>query len=62
MAQIIVVSDAQKEIIERLCFALMTEPVQTGEHKVIDFDVQPYTPAQLRGLFNRVNNSMTVPR
>lgn len=62
MAQIIVVSDAQKEILEKVCTALLNEPMQQGERKVINFDMHPYTISQLRGLVKQVFNSMDIPR
>ncbi|MBO4601587.1 MAG: hypothetical protein J5651_00310 [Salinivirgaceae bacterium] len=62
MAQIIVVSDAQKEILEKVCTALLNEPMQQGERKVINFDMRPYTISQLRGLVKQVFNSMDIPR
>ena len=62
MARIIIVSDAQQEILEKITFALMSEPVKMGQVKNININVQPYTQGQLRGLFNRIHNSTTLPR
>ena len=62
MARIIVVSDAQQEIQEKISFAMYSEPVQKGEKKTIEFDMHPYTSTQLRGLFNRVHNSIEIPK
>ncbi|MBR4620523.1 MAG: hypothetical protein IKO46_06035 [Salinivirgaceae bacterium] len=62
MARLIVVSDAQQEILEKITFALMSEPVQKGQVKNLNFNVQAYTQGQLRGLFNRIHNSTTLPR
>ena len=63
MAQhIIAVSEAQKEILEKLCFALKNEPIQPGEKKVITFDMHPYTTTQIKGLMKQVLNSMELPK
>ena len=62
MARIIVVSDAQQEILEKITFALYSEPIQMGEKKTVNFDMHAYTTTQLRGLFNRVHNSMEIPK
>ena len=62
MSQVIVVSDSQKEILEKVCSALLTEPMQPGERKIINFDMHPYTTTQLRGLLKQVFNSMEIPR
>ena len=62
MSQVIVVSDAQKEILEKVCSALLNEPMQKGERKIINFDMRPYTTTQLQGLLKQVFNSMEIPR
>lgn len=62
MSQVIVVSDSQKEILEKVCSALLNEPVQPGETKLIRFDMHPYTTTQLRGLMKQVFNSIEIPR
>jgi hypothetical protein len=51
---IIAVSEAQKEIFEKLCFELNNAPIQPGGKKVITFDCTPYTDTQLKGLMKQV--------
>lgn len=61
MTQIIVISETQKEILEKVCFALLNAPIKANR-KQIEFDMEPYTQTQLRGLYNRVHNSMEIPK